>query len=60
MASPHVAGAAGLVMDVNPDLNPHQVKAILKRTADKIGSRQSFGSGMLNVQKAAKAAGKNK
>ena len=58
MASPHVAGAAGLVKDANPGLNARQVKAILKRSADKIGSRQLFGSGMLNVQDAVKAASK--
>jgi hypothetical protein len=45
-------------MDENPGLNPHQVAAVLKRTADKIGPRQSFGSGMLNVDKAVGVASK--
>jgi len=52
MASPHVAGAAALVMDQDPSLSPQQVKAILTRTADNIGSRQYFGHGMLNVYQA--------
>ncbi len=49
MSSPHVAGAAGLVMDMNPRLNPHQVTSILKRTAENLGDRQQFGHGMLDV-----------
>ncbi|MCB2179604.1 S8 family serine peptidase [bacterium] len=52
MATPHVTAAAALIKDVNPDLNPNQVSAILTRTADKIGSRQLFGHGMLNVYEA--------
>jgi subtilisin family serine protease len=49
MAAPHVAGGAGLVRDANPDLNPLQVKSILTSTAERIGSRQLFGHGMLDV-----------
>lgn len=49
MATPHVSGAAALVMDANPGLTPNQVEAILMRTAEKIGSRQEFGHGMVNV-----------
>ncbi len=49
MASPHVAGAAGLVKDQDQSLNPNQVKAILKQSADKTGKRQNFGHGILNV-----------
>ena len=60
MAAPHVAGAAGLVIDENPNLSPNQVKAILKRTADKLGDRQIYGSGMLNVEEAVRVAGKKK
>lgn len=55
MASPHVAGAAGLVIDNSKKpLNPHQVTSILKQTAEKIGSRQLFGHGMLDVEAAVK------
>lgn len=49
MASPHVAGAAGLVKDANPGLNPHQITSILKSTAQSLGDRQLFGHGMLDV-----------
>ncbi|MGW8267376.1 MAG: S8 family peptidase [Longimicrobiales bacterium] len=55
-AAPHVAGAAGLIMDQNPDLTPRQVAAILTRTAENIGHRQIFGHGMLDVLAAVKAA----
>lgn len=58
MAAPHVAGGAGLVMDANPDLNPYQVEAILKQTAEDIGSRQFFGAGLLDVYSAVMKADK--
>jgi subtilisin family serine protease len=51
-ATPHVAAAAGLMLDANPRLNPYQVAAILKRTADPLGNRQVFGAGMLDVLEA--------
>lgn len=35
-ATPLVAGVAGLVLSVNPELTPNQVKEILQNTADKI------------------------
>jgi subtilisin family serine protease len=49
MAAPHVSGAAGLLRDLDPDLKPHQVTAILKRTAADLGDRQMYGHGMLDV-----------
>jgi subtilisin family serine protease len=49
ISSPHVAGTAALVIDQNPNLNPHQVEAILKRTAENLGDRQQFGHGMVDV-----------
>lgn len=52
MAAPHVAGAAGLLRELNPQLKPAQVEAILKQTADPLGDRQMFGHGMLDVYKA--------
>ncbi|UCC71026.1 MAG: S8 family serine peptidase, partial [Gemmatimonadota bacterium] len=51
-AAPHVAGAAGLVKDMHPGLNPHQVIKILKQTAESLGNRQQFGHGMLDVNAA--------
>lgn len=58
MASPHVAGAAGLVKDVNPMFNPQQVTKVLKQTAENLGDRQQFGHGMLDVYEAVKKADK--
>lgn len=55
-AAPAVAGAAALVRDVNPDLTPRQVKAILQRTAQPIGDRLFFGHGMLDVAAAVREA----
>lgn len=52
MASPHVAGAAGLVKDADPSLTAKQVRSILKRTAENLGDRQQFGHGMLDVEAA--------
>ncbi len=49
MATPHVSAVAGLIMDENPGVTPKQVAAILKRTAQKIGSRQDFGHGMVDA-----------
>jgi subtilisin family serine protease len=49
MAAPHVAGAAGLLRDLNPNLKARQVTAILKRTAENLGDRQMYGHGMLDV-----------
>lgn len=49
MAAPHVAGVAGLVLDREPWLNPHQVDAILKQTAEPLGDRQLFGHGMVDA-----------
>ena len=48
-SAPHVAGAAALLIDSNPDLTPNRVRAILKRTAEKLGDRLEFGHGMLDV-----------
>lgn len=53
MASPHVAGVAGLVMDQNRSLRPNQVDAILRQTAESLGDRQMFGHGMVDALAAA-------
>jgi subtilisin family serine protease len=49
MAAPHVSGAAGLLVDLNPKLKARQVTAILKQTAEDLGDRQMYGHGMLDV-----------
>lgn len=69
-AAPQVAGVAALMLSVNPCLSPFQVKDILTKTADKIGSpginynwnpdrlghSKEMGYGRLNAHKAVEAA----
>lgn len=42
-ATPMVAGAAGLLLSVKPELNWLEVKHILKETTDKVGLRKGSG-----------------
>ncbi|HEX6086822.1 MAG TPA: S8 family serine peptidase [Thermoanaerobaculia bacterium] len=57
MASPHVAGAAALLLDLHPEWTPDQVKAALiasaEPTADEVSKR---GGGRLDVHRAAQAS----
>jgi hypothetical protein len=61
MASPHVAGAAALVLSENPDLSPTEVADLLDRTAvhpdgpDAEDTR--YGTGIVDVLAALTAAG---
>ncbi|PWK12846.1 S8 family serine peptidase [Tumebacillus permanentifrigoris] len=55
MASPHVAGVAGLVKSINKDLKPDDVRRILEKTADDLGPEgkdEYFGNGEINVSRA--------
>jgi subtilisin family serine protease len=60
MAAPHVSAIAALVKDANGRLSPGQVKSILKKTAEQVGSRQEFGHGVVNAHEAAIAAAKRR
>ncbi|MFB0534792.1 MAG: S8 family serine peptidase [Anaerolineae bacterium] len=54
-ATPHVAGAAALVLSVNPTLTASQVESILTSNADDKGSAgwdQYYGWGRLNAHRA--------
>lgn len=59
-ACPMVAGICALILSVNPDLKASEVKDILKKTADKIGSpveyfnghSVKYGYGRVNADKA--------
>ncbi len=60
-ACPLVAGICALMLSVNPDLTARQVKDILQRTSDKIGSpsdydssghSNKYGYGRVNADKA--------
>ena len=55
MATPHVAGAAALLLSKNPDFTPQQVQSILENTANDLGTRgkdASYGSGVINLDAA--------
>lgn len=53
MATPHVSAVLALIRDANPGISPAQAVSILTSTADKIGSRLTFGHGMVNAEAAA-------
>lgn len=59
LASPIVAGAAALMLDINPNLTSNQVRNILKNTTDEIYHipenieyTDLYGTGRLNVYRA--------
>jgi len=65
LAAPHVSGAAALILQANPRMNPGSVKDALKRSADNSKNQKEFaiihpdwnwdkalGWGMLNVRAA--------
>lgn len=58
-AAPHVAGAAALLLQKNPELTPREIKSILVTTSDpvydaygELFETSAAGSGRLNVTKA--------
>lgn len=53
-AAPHVAGAAALLLSLNPGLTPANVAALLETNADNIGDARA-GHGRLNVGRAVAA-----
>lgn len=50
-ATPHVAGAAALLLSANPNLTPAQLIKVLEGTADDIGDKNQ-GFGRLNIYRA--------
>ena len=59
MATPHVAGLAGLIHSRNPALNSAQIESIIKTTADDKGAAgwdQFYGWGRINLNAALFAA----
>ncbi len=52
MATPHIAGAAALLLQAYPNLKPAEVKQILKDSSvdlGEIGDDNNYGSGRVNV-----------
>jgi len=55
MATPHVAGAAALLLEENPSLTPAQVKEVLEQNADDLGVAgwdNVYGWGKINIENA--------
>jgi len=62
MASPHVAGLVALVIATNPNLNPVEVKEIVKTSAlaaPENEDKQKYGLGIVNAYRAVEAAANN-
>jgi subtilisin family serine protease len=60
-AAPFVAGAAALLMDANPNLSPNAIANMLKASALAMGPPGPdpyYGAGVLDVEKALRAAGR--
>lgn len=55
MASPHVAGVAGLMRAVAPDASVKDIRAALSDTAEKIGDAYEYGNGLVDSEAAVKA-----
>ncbi|WP_062055096.1 S8 family serine peptidase [Aquimarina longa] len=65
MASPHVAGLAGLIWSKNKDLTNAQVRKIIEQTTDNIDAKNpgfagKLGTGRINAYKAIKKTPKPK
>jgi subtilisin family serine protease len=60
-AGPHAAAVAALMLSVNPDLCPWEVKTLMEATSRDIGPKgrdYTYGVGLLQAQKAVQAARK--
>ncbi|MCY1018468.1 S8 family serine peptidase [Pyxidicoccus sp. MSG2] len=62
MATPHVAGAAALLMSARPDLKPAQVRDVLEKSARPLGPEgrdNQYGFGLVQAADAIKYANAN-
>lgn len=60
-SGPHAAGVAALMLSVNPDLNPWQVKLLMEQSCQNLGPKgwdEQYGSGLLNALAAVEVAKK--
>jgi hypothetical protein len=59
MASPIVAGLAGLIKSVRPDMTPAEIEGVITATAVDVGAGgrdPQFGAGIINADAAVRAA----
>jgi serine protease AprX len=56
MAAPVVSGAAALLLETDPSLNPDQVKSRLMSTATQLSSSTGTGAGEVNVYAASQSS----
>jgi len=49
MASPHVAGVAGLLRAADPDATVTEVREAMNETADSVGSTLEYGNGIVDA-----------
>nr|WP_255688192.1 S8 family peptidase [Pontibacillus sp. HN14] len=56
MASPHVAGAAALILAEDSSLTNQEVRSLLNSTTTPLGDAFYYGNGLINVQEAVNAA----
>jgi len=52
MATPHVAGLAGLILSKNQSFSPIEVRTILRSTTDQINETRHVGTGRINASQA--------
>jgi subtilisin family serine protease len=57
MASPHVAGVAGLMLSVKPEASVDEVKRIMMDTARNVGPPNEYGAGLVQAANALAAIG---
>jgi subtilisin family serine protease len=57
-AAPHVSGLCALVRSLRPHLKPHEVKALIQQSADRLGGGEyhlDYGFGRINVARTVNA-----
>ena len=62
-SGPHAVGVAALVLSVNPEINPWQLKELLEETAIDIGPKgrdTQYGAGLIDALAAVKQAMKTR
>ena len=60
-SGPHGVGVAALVLSINPEINPWQLKELLEDTASDLGAKgrdHQYGAGLINALAAVKQAQK--